>query len=953
MSKCSNQITKTKGVQVDDDEIEIKKAEPVVDLLGDDESLTSDPLNLNSYNTFKTDMAKDKISKDELYEDNNLILLNAVARAKSNEFFNAFTLTKVKNPNFISNDPKFAHLKFQRFNKNNDICEFLRCDYSKLFFDIDGKLDEEFETIEGFKQVVNMFEVIKNAGVTCKLCGLIEYNPKLNVDYINESKTVFNKFKSVYIMENEFLLGKSFSGHLFVSGCYFSRSTLHQIFSPFNSRVKVVNSKLSPSIDFTVYKTGQQAFRFILSGKAIKNRPPNPNFKDDFCCKVFECINDFVATKTETDTVLISGEILERFKTFINSYKLRISSAEEISEVRECLRSKKCTEFSLHNHPPKDLNDPQSEWYFKLCDKIALDIVINVGITNEELLKKYDVESEYYTTQTHHNKVRNVPAIKDAIRTVREKGPYEYKRNLKRNTKHMTITKENFKFSIEQFKEFCKYPSKLQALAMVYNNTFCWFSNSSEDKKSGEFIAYINNGEIVIDSVSRLFQEFKNKKFQATVILSVYDSKRDAKADCPISLTFENIASYCYPYRFEVFDFDIYTTKPNILSIYDKPTTPTTNEPVELAEEWKTIFEIYATEQNSEFIEVVNMDKYNFILDWFAYLLQHPESRNKTLLYIAGKQGIGKNLVTNALVKILGRRFCCGDADIDDVCGAFNSLMKNKKFIVINELKTSGYSDSAKKLIDDYIKINEKSKPQYVEENKCSFIIFSNHLNTNIIQKGDRRFAFIYSTALPESKAFYKSFFNGDEYKPELLDNLFNYLLSRDLTNYDNNSAPEFDKQKIWDSMDSKRSPAYLKTLELMKENENRPMLLTDVIEQLNSLKLNDEELLGTNINMRTIRNILDFNDTDDYQIIQNKHSKSYYLIYRYYKPNGPKNAMIEIMKARDNERLEVGEAVKMLADKGFKDITTRTLKRVLNFNDDDNYEIKKVCKMFVVYKNE
>lgn len=62
---------------------------------------------------------------------------------------------------------------------------------------------------------------------------------------------------------------------------------------------------------------------------------------------------------------------------------------------------------------------------------------------------------------------------------------------------------------------------------------------------------------------------------------------------------------------------------------------------------------------------------------------------------------------------------------------------------------------------------------------------------------------------------------------------------------------------------------------------------------------------------------------------------------------------MIEIMKARDNERLEVGEAVKMLADKGFKDITTRTLKRVLNFNDDDNYEIKKVCKMFVVYKNE
>lgn len=167
-----------------------------------------------------------------------------------------------------------------------------------------------------------------------------------------------------------------------------------------------------------------------------------------------------------------------------------------------------------------------------------------------------------------------------------------------------------------------------------------------------------------------------------------------------------------------------------------------------------------------------------------------------------------------------------------------------------------------------------------------------------MIPKGDRRYVFIESAALPEPKSFYKCFFDGDEYKQELLENLFNYLLSVNLENYDPNIAPTFDKSKLYESMEAKRSPAYLKTLDIMRENENKPMLLTDIVAQLNNIKeeanLNptggyEDDLVCMTINNRTIRNILDFNDTDDYQIVFNKHTKQHVLIYKNYKPTGPK----------------------------------------------------------------
>lgn len=928
------------------------------------ETLPTDPNFKNTYNTFKNNkQAHGDIIYDDIYIDNNLIFLNVLSKPESSEKYNAFHLNNLKNPNFISNDKDFKKLAKKVFNKKFDSAEVLRGDYSKLFFDIDGH--NERDVMEGFDVVIKIFEIIKNDVKNVKLSGVIDYNPTVKQEWIDTLLNKFSAYKNVFITVNKFQVSKSFSAHLYISGCCFSRVELYECFEAYNSKPKRERSSFPKCVDSCVYVQGQRMFRTVLSGKI--ERPVNPLYTDKFCEYIYQHINEFCCTKTETDTVLITGQTLEKLKTYLNTFSLKCSPKEDRDKVKKWQNTKQDLGLEFDIREPILLNDSWNEWLWNLDYKIALQKAANPDITGDELLKMFDVESEYYETQTHHNRIRNVAAIKSAIKFVEDNGVYHWMNNFKK-TFNTRITRDFFKFSIEQFVNFCKKYNTIQALAMVYNATFCWFNSTTDDKKAGEFIAYVNNeNEIVIDPVERLYKEFRNKQFQTIVIRQTTIETKDENGaavkklvDVPLSLNFEDICKYCYKYRFEVKNFDIYTLEPNVLNLYNGQTT---HEPVELDDMWKTIFEIYATEQDESLNYVVNNEKYEYILNWFAYMLQHPESRNKTLLYIAGKQGIGKNLVTNAIVKILGKKFCCGDADIDDVCGTFNSLIKNKKMIVINELKTSGYSDEIKKLIDEYIRINEKSKPQYVENNKCNYIIFSNHLNTNIIQKDDRRFAFIYSTAQPEDKAFYASFFNGDEYKPELLDNLFYHLLSRDLTNYRNNEAPVFDKVKIYESMDMKRSPAYLATVEIMKANQNKPMLLIDVVEQLNQMKENaiaspnggyEDDLAGININMRTIYNLLSFNDTDDYQIKQNKHDHKRVLYYRNYKPTGPKEKMIEIMKERENKRLEVNEAVKMLADKGFTGITTRTLRKVLDFNDDDEYEIKKQNgKTYIVYKSE
>ena len=94
----------------------------------------------NTYNSFRTNNNVDK--NNELYHDNNLIMLNAIEIAKSKNNYNAFTLKLTKDPNFPSSVEKFkSNLSNQGFYKRYDVAEVLRGDYLNQLSDFLDKLN--------------------------------------------------------------------------------------------------------------------------------------------------------------------------------------------------------------------------------------------------------------------------------------------------------------------------------------------------------------------------------------------------------------------------------------------------------------------------------------------------------------------------------------------------------------------------------------------------------------------------------------------------------------------------------------------------------------------------------------------------------------------------------------------------------------------------------------------
>ena len=123
--------------------------------------------------------------------------------------------------------------------------------------------------------------------------------------------------------------------------------------------------------------------------------------------------------------------------------------------------------------------------------------------------------------------------------------------------------------------------------------------------------------------------------------------------------------------------------------MYSNPTS--TTHKTKLPPAIDEILNIIATERsNEENVDFcINSNKKEYILNWFAYILQHPESRNAVCLQISTVQGVGKNILSNAICDYLGSYFSEPSKDIDKVIGTYNGGIDNKLLIVMNEVDNS------------------------------------------------------------------------------------------------------------------------------------------------------------------------------------------------------------------------------------------------------------------------
>lgn len=188
--------------------------------------------------------------------------------------------------------------------------------------------------------------------------------------------------------------------------------------------------------------------------------------------------------------------------------------------------------------------------------------------------------------------------------------------------------------------------------------------------------------------------------------------------------------------------------------------------------------------------EDYNTKLYNYLLNYFAWLIQKPEQKINVCLLIQGKQGTGKTTIAEMLMGgIMGSRYLAQTCEIDKICGKFNSLLANKLLCILNEATGKDTKDIMDKIKDsitrEEINIEYKGIDVIPQIDYCNFIYTTNNFNPVKLDEDDRRFQVI---KMPST---YKNNYQYFKTLRDCLSNelclkiMYDYLMKRDLKNFD------------------------------------------------------------------------------------------------------------------------------------------------------------------------
>lgn len=197
-----------------------------------------------------------------------------------------------------------------------------------------------------------------------------------------------------------------------------------------------------------------------------------------------------------------------------------------------------------------------------------------------------------------------------------------------------------------------------------------------------------------------------------------------------------------------------------------------------------------------------NEEVYEYILNWFSFIMQNPNGKTETAIVITGEQGTGKNIFTDILCDLLNRYSNRNITNIDHIIGKFNPSIENMKLIVCNELSSAENnkylnSDSLKSVITEKtITIEEKNLSPRIAENVCNLILVSNNDVPVKLEYGDRRYVVTCSSSKYKgNNAYFEQLcasFDRDFYN-----NLFTYFMKRDIKKFNTRIIPKTEARDL------------------------------------------------------------------------------------------------------------------------------------------------------------
>lgn len=138
-------------------------------------------------------------------------------------------------------------------------------------------------------------------------------------------------------------------------------------------------------------------------------------------------------------------------------------------------------------------------------------------------------------------------------------------------------------------------------------------------------------------------------------------------------------------------------------------------------------------------------DHYEYVINWFAHILQKPWEKIGVLLALQSEEGAGKGVVMEVIHDIMGSNTFQQVASAGGVVGRFNSSLEGKCLVDLDEAIWGGdksMSSIMKNLITERKQqIERKGKEIYEIDNSTAFMITTNNELFAGVDKGARRYA--------------------------------------------------------------------------------------------------------------------------------------------------------------------------------------------------------------------
>ena len=177
-----------------------------------------------------------------------------------------------------------------------------------------------------------------------------------------------------------------------------------------------------------------------------------------------------------------------------------------------------------------------------------------------------------------------------------------------------------------------------------------------------------------------------------------------------------------------------------------------------------------------------------WILDYFANIVQRPANPTHVAILLYGTQGAGKGKVIQFMREcVLGEDSTNQSSNTEhDLFGRFSNLTVGRVLVQLDELDdVYKYTDRLKDYITgDVITYEKKGKDSIKVKNLANFLITSNNQNPIKISTDDRRMATFKCSDIYVKDYNYKVRFGAHLGRDEVARAMYQYLLKRDLSAY-------------------------------------------------------------------------------------------------------------------------------------------------------------------------